>query len=125
MSTDRADITTRLRQTRADMIGTDDEEHYYDCHEAAGDIERLRQWGRLTPGERQAIKEAADAYGDNNDDEGSARIERGLRGVLDRLSPIARRDSRLAALERLVAIDQEFERDFPERENRPTNQGKA
>ena len=24
------------------MIGTDDEAHYWDCHEAAGEIERLR-----------------------------------------------------------------------------------
>jgi hypothetical protein len=37
-----SDITTRLRQTRADMIGTDDEQHYWDCHDAAAEIERLR-----------------------------------------------------------------------------------
>jgi len=36
------DITTRLRQTRADMIGTADEAHYWDCHDAAAEIERLR-----------------------------------------------------------------------------------
>jgi len=36
------DITTRLRQTRANMIGTDDEAHYWDCHDAAAEIERLR-----------------------------------------------------------------------------------
>ena len=36
------DIATRLRQTRADMIGTDDEQHYWDCHDAAGEIDRLR-----------------------------------------------------------------------------------
>ena len=36
------DIVTRLRQTRADMIGTDDEQHYWDCHDAAEEIERLR-----------------------------------------------------------------------------------
>jgi len=53
------DITTRLRQTRADMIGTDDEDHYFDCHEAAGEIERLRRWGRLTDAEREAIDWAA------------------------------------------------------------------
>jgi glycine cleavage system aminomethyltransferase T len=35
-------IVARLRQTRADMIGTDDEQHYWDCHEAANEIERLR-----------------------------------------------------------------------------------
>jgi len=36
------DIVTRLNQTRADMLGNDDEDHYWDCHEAAGEIERLR-----------------------------------------------------------------------------------
>jgi hypothetical protein len=36
------DIVERLRQTRADMIGTDDEQHYWDCHDAAAEIERLR-----------------------------------------------------------------------------------
>jgi hypothetical protein len=35
-------IVTRLRQTRADMIGTDDEQHYWDCQDAATEIERLR-----------------------------------------------------------------------------------
>jgi hypothetical protein len=37
------DITTRIRQTRADMIGTPDEAHYWDCHDAASEIERLRE----------------------------------------------------------------------------------
>lgn len=36
------DIIVRLRQTRADMIGTDDCDHYFDCHEAAKEIEKLR-----------------------------------------------------------------------------------
>jgi hypothetical protein len=36
------DITIRLRQTRANMIGTDDCDHYFDCHEAAKEIEKLR-----------------------------------------------------------------------------------
>lgn len=30
-----------LRRTRADMLGTDDEEHYWECHAAADEIERL------------------------------------------------------------------------------------
>ena len=54
------DLATRLRQTRADMLGTDDEEHYWDCHEAAAQIEHLRLWGRLTDAEREAFKEACD-----------------------------------------------------------------
>jgi hypothetical protein len=37
------DIVTRLNQTRADMLGTDDEDHYWDCHEAVHEIERLRE----------------------------------------------------------------------------------
>ena len=41
MPQDKADIATRLRQTRADMIGTDDEQHYWDCVEAAALIELL------------------------------------------------------------------------------------
>lgn len=36
-------VVTRLRQTRADMIGTADEQHYWDCHDAAAEIERLRR----------------------------------------------------------------------------------
>lgn len=38
-----SDLPTRLRQTRANMIGTDDEQHYWDCHDAAGEIERLKK----------------------------------------------------------------------------------
>jgi len=49
-----SDIVTRLRQTRANMIGTDDEQHYFDCHDAAAEIERLR----LTDAEREAIAAA-------------------------------------------------------------------
>lgn len=46
------DIVTRLRQTRANMLGTDDEEHYWDCHDAANEIARLR----LTDAEREAVE---------------------------------------------------------------------
>lgn len=49
-----ADITVRLRQCRADMLGTDDEPHYWDCHAAADEIERLR----LAKPEREAIVRA-------------------------------------------------------------------
>ena len=52
------------------MIGTDDEAHYFDCHEAAAEIERLRRWGRLTDAEREAIAE------------GLLAIERQLEGSL-------------------------------------------
>lgn len=37
------DIATRLRQTRANMIGTEDEDHYWDCQDAADEIERQRK----------------------------------------------------------------------------------
>ena len=117
------DITTRLRQTRADMIGTDDEQHYWDCHDAADEIERLHtairriadqdatlsvQGGNvtvtmdcpyvtgtvtryctltpftLTNAEREAVRDAADAYADNDDDADCERIAATLRGLLDR-----------------------------------------
>jgi hypothetical protein len=74
------DITRRLRQTRADMLGTPDEDHYWDTHEAAGEIERLRQWGRLTEEEREAVERAADLI-DNKTFGDSAT----LRGLLERL----------------------------------------
>ena len=79
------DIVTRLRQTRANMIGTDDEQHYFDCHEAAGEIERLRRWSKLTDIERDSLNEAADFYADNDDDQRSAEIANALHGLIDRM----------------------------------------
>jgi hypothetical protein len=70
------DITTRLRQTRADMIGTADEAHYWDCHDAAAEIERLR----ATNAERRAMEFAIAAY--PLDDS----IPATLRGLLERLA---------------------------------------
>jgi len=35
------DHASNLRRTRADMLGTDDEEHYRHCHAAAKELERL------------------------------------------------------------------------------------
>lgn len=51
------DIVLRLRKTRADMLGTNDEDHYWDCHEAADTIEDLRQSQKspLTGDEVEAI----------------------------------------------------------------------
>jgi len=51
MTPDTSDIARRLRQTRANMLGTEDEQHYWDCHAAAAEIERLR----LTDAEREAL----------------------------------------------------------------------
>ena len=48
------DIIVRLRQTRADMIGTDDCDHYFDCHIAANEIEKLRD--RIAELESQLTK---------------------------------------------------------------------
>jgi NAD(P)-dependent dehydrogenase (short-subunit alcohol dehydrogenase family) len=76
MTPDASDIARRLRQTRADMIGTDDEQHYWDCHEAAAEIERLR----LTDEERDAIHHVV---GDVADITGP--VEDTLRGLLERL----------------------------------------
>ena len=36
------DIASELRQTRANMIGTDDEDHYWTCQDAATLIDRLQ-----------------------------------------------------------------------------------
>ena len=58
------DIATRLRQTRANMIGTDDEQHYWDCYDAAAAIERLR----LTDEEREAIALAKSRLGTSDGD---------------------------------------------------------
>ena len=52
------DIATRLRQTRADMIGTDDEQHYWDCHDAANVIESLRTEIRTQRQEIAALRAA-------------------------------------------------------------------
>ena len=35
------DIVRNLRATRADMLGTEDEKHYWECHKAAEYIEEL------------------------------------------------------------------------------------
>jgi hypothetical protein len=69
------DIVIRLRQTRADMIGTDDEQHYWDVHDAANEIERLR----LTDAERGAVEAAADFI-----DKHSYGSSDTLRGLLER-----------------------------------------
>jgi hypothetical protein len=54
------DITKRLRQTRADMIGTDDERHYWDCHDAAYEIERLRGYRDMAEADRDVAMMAAE-----------------------------------------------------------------
>jgi hypothetical protein len=91
MTPDTSDlIARRLRQTRADMLGTADEDHYWDCHAAAQEIERLR----LTDAEREAIElvaeaysgKAADAYAHNEDDQHYSQIAATLRGLLERMS---------------------------------------
>jgi len=74
-----SDITTRLRQTRADMIGTDDEQHYWDCHDAAAEIERLR----LTDAERFVLREVMDIYA-GEDDVASNEIAAVIDGLLER-----------------------------------------
>lgn len=40
----KEDIVIRMRKTRENMIGTDDEDHYWDCKDAADEIERLRHF---------------------------------------------------------------------------------
>jgi hypothetical protein len=99
---DRECIVRRLRQTRADMIGTDDEQHYWDCQDAAAEIERLRgqpcpyvtgtvtRYCTLTPlaltdAEREAIERAIDKFDGIEESvvrDASARCS--LRGLLER-----------------------------------------
>ena len=41
-------LARKLRSTRANMLGTDDEEHYWDCHDAADAlIEMARELDNL------------------------------------------------------------------------------
>jgi hypothetical protein len=125
-------ITTRLRQTRANMLGTADEDHYWDCHEAAAEIERLR----LTDAEREAVKAAAtfacddgwlmkeqiatlrgllERMSGNGDCRGAGNAT--IRGNSDSSQPIAKcesnspqaiADARLAALQALAELDEEL-----------------
>ena len=81
------DITIRLRQTRADMIGTDDEQHYWDCHDAASEIDRLRlefsvqKAATLFPKERRTLEWAA-TYVERSTFKNQAAT---LRSLLERL----------------------------------------
>jgi hypothetical protein len=74
-----SDIANELRERslRAEQEG----EPLALLDEAADEIERLR----LTDAEREAIREAAGAYNDNDDDEECAKIAATLRGLLERL----------------------------------------
>jgi hypothetical protein len=85
---DALDIARRLRQTRADMLGTADEDHYWDSHEAAGEIERLRQWGRLTDAERRAVALMAEVAADPRGGavQAGCDVAATLRGLLARMS---------------------------------------
>ena len=87
MTPDTSDIATRLRQTRANMIGTGDEQHYWDCVEAAAEIERLRRWGRLTDEERQAVALMAEVAADPRGGAvlAGCAVAATLRGLLERI----------------------------------------
>jgi hypothetical protein len=80
MTPDTSDIARRLRQTRANMLGTADEEHYWDCHAAADEIERQR----LTDAEREAV-EAAATFADEDGWLMKKHIAT-LRGLLERMT---------------------------------------
>lgn len=44
MTADDAEaLVNKLKATRANMLGTDDEQHYWDCHEAAALIRRQQE----------------------------------------------------------------------------------
>jgi|688.fasta_scaffold755467_1 hypothetical protein len=83
----KVDICDRLRLAPANLIGTDDEERYWVCHDAAREIERLR----LTDAEREAMDAGADALESlaSNDSDGRIRAAlivaaNTLRGFLKR-----------------------------------------
>ena len=116
MTQDKADIARRLRQTRANMLGTDDEQHYWDCVEAAAEIELLEaahrvsgsavavihsgfqnavaeiQRLRLTDAEREAVAGGIAAL-DQIGTEFTLELARRLNGLLERFSPIAKCES--------------------------------
>ena len=52
-----SDHVSNLRRTRADMLGTDDEEHYWECHRAADRIEQLEAELKKAYAEIQKINE--------------------------------------------------------------------
>jgi hypothetical protein len=56
------------------MIGTEDEQHYWDCYDAAAEIERLR----LTDAEREAVAYYVGTGGPD-------AVDSTLRGLLERL----------------------------------------
>ena len=77
------------------MLGTPDEDHYWDCHAAADEIERLRRWGRLTDAEREAVAVAAVACASCHGFAGDPRnpavyngseVAATLRGLLERMT---------------------------------------
>jgi hypothetical protein len=76
----KVDICDRLRLAPANLIGTDDEERYWVCHDAAREIERLR----LTDEEREAIEKSAREWDDCHDENAPAIAET-LCGLLARL----------------------------------------
>ena len=84
------------------MLGTDDEQHYWDCHDAAAEIERLRGELARTARERDslraALKNLADCVAEISftDEEreaiayyigtgGPDTVDATLRGLLERL----------------------------------------
>jgi hypothetical protein len=88
MTPDTSDIARRLRQTRANMLGTADEDHYWDSHEAAGEIERLRRWAKLTDAEREAVTLMAEVAADPRGGavQAGCDVAATLRGLLARMS---------------------------------------
>ena len=61
-----SDIVERMRKTRADMIGTEDEDHYFDCHDAANEIERLRAENeRMRDALEKIVSIQCDKYSDD------------------------------------------------------------
>jgi hypothetical protein len=76
----KLDICDRLRLAPANLIGTDDEERYWVCHDAAREIERLR----LTDEEREALEVLRDGDWERIDRKTYEQITAAISGLLAR-----------------------------------------
>ena len=55
-------LVGRLRATRANMLGTDDEQHYWDCHAAADALEAAGKDAREAENDAAAVRELLNVY---------------------------------------------------------------
>jgi hypothetical protein len=60
------ELASALRSTRANMLGTDDEKHYWDCHDAADELIRLKEiiddYAAIAAASAREIKQVRQSY---------------------------------------------------------------